>query len=43
MLELDESNNEAMACAQIEHDQAEYARKQEINKQEEVELEVQNQ
>lgn len=29
MIDLNESNDEAMACAQIEHDQAEYARQQE--------------
>lgn len=29
MIDLDESNNEAMACEQMERDQAEYAKQQE--------------
>ena len=41
--DLEQSNAEAMACEQIEHDQAEYARQHEENNQEEVALEAQTQ
>jgi hypothetical protein len=31
MIDIEDSNNEVMSCAQIEHDQSEYAKQQLLN------------